>query len=164
MNKKNLLLLLSAIVAAFSFLGQHSATDAGRRSETAAAAMVPAAASAPGATGGAAYPSSVDQAIARHARDVEIEGSGTVVKVLRDDTDGSRHQKFLLRIDSGATLLVAHNIDLAPRVENLHEGDLVDFHGEYVWNEKGGVLHWTHHDPSGQHPAGWLRHAGNTYQ
>jgi hypothetical protein len=33
-----------------------------------------------------------------------------------------------------------------------------------VWNEKGGVVHWTHRDPGGRHMAGWLAHNGKTYQ
>ena len=96
--------------------------------------------------------------------DVQVRGAGTVKKVLRDDLDGSRHQRFLLRLDNNQTLLVAHNIDLAPRIDNLTEGDRVAFFGEYEWNNQGGVLHWTHHDPGGRHPGGWLKHQGRTYQ
>lgn len=96
--------------------------------------------------------------------DLQVRGEGTVKKVLKDDLDGSRHQRFLLRLDNNQTLLVAHNIDLAPRIENLRTGDRVSFFGEYEWNNKGGVLHWTHHDPGGRHVGGWLRHRGRTYQ
>jgi molybdopterin converting factor small subunit len=96
--------------------------------------------------------------------DVQVRGEGTVKKVLKDDLDGSRHQRFLLRLDNNQTLLVAHNIDLAPRIENLRTGDRVSFFGEYEWNNQGGVLHWTHHDPGGRHVGGWLRHRGRTYQ
>jgi hypothetical protein len=95
---------------------------------------------------------------------VQVSGQGTVVKLLRDDNDGSRHQRFVLELPSGQTLLVAHNIDLAPRIAGLATGDTVAFHGVYEWNAQGGVLHWTHHDPRGQHEAGWLRRAGRTYQ
>lgn len=99
-----------------------------------------------------------------HASNIQVAGSGKVVRVLSDDAEGSRHQRIILQLDSGQTLLVAHNIDLAPRVEGITKGDSVEFYGEYEWNSQGGVVHWTHHDPQGTHVAGWLKHNGRTYQ
>jgi hypothetical protein len=96
--------------------------------------------------------------------DVQVTGSGVVIKTLSDDTSGSRHQKFILRLASGQTLLIAHNIDLAQRIDSLREGDIVEFNGEYEWNSKGGVLHWTHRDPAGRHEGGWLKHGETVYQ
>ncbi len=93
-----------------------------------------------------------------------VEGTGAVLRVLRDDRDGSQHQRFILRLTSGHTLLVSHNIDLAPRVVDLEAGDRVEFRGQYEWNDRGGVLHWTHHDPDGRRAGGWLRHGGTTYR
>ncbi|MBW2208308.1 MAG: DUF3465 domain-containing protein [Deltaproteobacteria bacterium] len=81
-----------------------------------------------------------------------------------NDNQGSRHQRFILRLSSGQTLLVAHNIDLAPKISTLQKGDVVQFFGEYEWNSRGGVIHWTHHDPGGQHVAGWLKHNGRKYE
>ena len=95
---------------------------------------------------------------------IQVGGSGVVVKILPDDMQGSRHQKFILRLSSGQTILISHNIDLAHRVEALREGDTVEFFGEYEWNSKGGVVHWTHHDPDGRHKVGWLKHNGSIYQ
>lgn len=96
--------------------------------------------------------------------DIQVQDSGTVIKILKDDLKGSRHQKFILRLSSGQTLLVAHNIDLAPRINRIKRGDNIEFYGEYEWNAKGGVIHWTHHDPKGRHAAGWLKHNGRTYE
>lgn len=104
------------------------------------------------------------QAFEDRRNNLQVEGEGRVIRVLADDDKGSRHQRFLLELDSGQTLLVAHNIDLAPRIESLAEGDLVRFYGEYEWNERGGVIHWTHHDPDGDHPHGWLEHQGKRYR
>lgn len=87
-----------------------------------------------------------------------------MLKVLADDRNGSQHQRFLVRVASGSVVLIAHNIDLAPRIENLRAGDDIEFAGEYIWNEKGGLVHWTHHDPAGRHVDGWLRHEGRRYQ
>ena len=96
--------------------------------------------------------------------DVQVRGSGVVARVLRDDNEGSRHQRFILRISPQQSILVAHNIDLANRVSAIKAGDRVEFYGEYEWNEKGGVIHWTHHDPQGRHVGGWIKHNGQTYQ
>jgi len=96
--------------------------------------------------------------------DVQVTGIGTVIRILSDDTKGSQHQRFILKLASGQTLLIAHNIDLAPRINSLRVGDSVEFYGEYEWNSKGGVLHWTHNDPGGYHENGWLKHNGSTYQ
>ncbi len=104
------------------------------------------------------------EGLGRDADRTRVIGSGTVVKVLGDDNDGSRHQRFLLRMASGQTLLVAHNIDLAPRVTPLDVGDRVGFSGEYIWNQKGGTLHWTHHDPAGRREGGWLERDGRRFQ
>ncbi|MGH8494595.1 MAG: DUF3465 domain-containing protein [Gammaproteobacteria bacterium] len=95
---------------------------------------------------------------------VQVEGEGIVTRILADDNDGSRHQRFIIRLDTGQTLLVSHNVDLAPRIPRLREGDEVAFNGEYEWNPQGGVIHWTHDDPEGRHPAGWIKHDGATYQ
>ncbi|TKB47725.1 DUF3465 domain-containing protein [Thalassotalea mangrovi] len=104
------------------------------------------------------------QAFENRQSDLQVQASGVVTKVLADDNKGSRHQRFIIRLSSGQTLLVAHNIDLAPRVANLKMGDTIDFYGEYEWNSQGGVIHWTHHDPDKTHPDGWLRHRGKIYQ
>jgi hypothetical protein len=108
--------------------------------------------------------SSVGQAFKAGTSDVQVEGEGVVTHILADDLSGSRHQRFVVSLASGQTVLITHNIDIAPRIEGLREGDSVRFNGEYVWNEKGGVVHWTHHDPAGRHAAGWLKHNGRTYQ
>lgn len=104
------------------------------------------------------------QAFRDRRSNFQIEGRGEVVKLLADDVEGSRHQRFLLRLRSGQTLLIAHNVDLAPRVSSLKERDQVSFFGEYEWNDKGGVIHWTHRDPNGRHEAGWLKHKDRVYQ
>lgn len=96
--------------------------------------------------------------------DVQIEVTATVSRLLVDDNEGSRHQRFIVELTDGQTLLVAHNIDLAPRLNNLNVGDEVTIFGEYEWNNKGGVMHWTHHDPANRHPHGWIRHQGQLYQ
>ena len=94
----------------------------------------------------------------------QVSGSGRVIRILADDDDGSRHQRFILQLSSGRTLLIAHNIDLAPRIPSLGTGDTVGFYGEFEPNPQGGLIHWTHHDPQGRHVGGWLEYRGRRYQ
>jgi hypothetical protein len=97
------------------------------------------------------------------AHDVAVSGTGEVQAVLADDTRGSRHQRFILRLASGHTILIAHNIDIAPRFPRLATGERVRFKGVYEFNAKGGVVHWTHHDPQARHAGGWLEYRGQRY-
>ena len=106
----------------------------------------------------------IERAFERKQSNLQVRASGQVVAVLADDNEGSRHQKFILKLSNGQTVLVAHNIDLAPRIANIAKGDTVEFFGEYEYSDKGGVIHWTHHDPANKHVGGWLKHQGRTYQ
>ena len=106
----------------------------------------------------------IDKAYANKQSNIQVQGVGKVIKVVSDDNKGSRHQRFILKLSSNSTILIAHNIDLAPRIENLKIDDSIEFYGEYEWNKQGGVIHWTHHDPRGKHKDGWLKHNGKIYQ
>ncbi|MDD2887119.1 MAG: DUF3465 domain-containing protein [Aliarcobacter sp.] len=106
----------------------------------------------------------IDNAYQNKQSNVQVQGSGKVLKVLSDDNNGSRHQRFILKLPSNLTVLVAHNIDLSNKIKDLKAGDNVEFYGEYEWNNKGGVLHWTHKDPRGKHKDGWLKHNGIVYK
>ena len=106
----------------------------------------------------------LQRAFDTHREGFWIEASGRVVRVLADDREGSRHQRIIVMLSTGQTLLIAHNIDIAPRVERIEAGDHLRFRGEYVWNAQGGVIHWTHHDPDGTEIGGWLEHHGRRYR
>ncbi|MEM7576451.1 MAG: DUF3465 domain-containing protein [Planctomycetota bacterium] len=98
------------------------------------------------------------------ATNTPVTGSGVIVKVLSDDNEGSRHQRFLVDLYDGHTIKISHNIDLAPRVPNPREGDELTFKGDFEANELGGVVHWTHHDPRGRHEPGYLIYKGQKYE
>ena len=104
------------------------------------------------------------QAYQQQISNIQVQSKGEVKAILADDNDGSRHQKMILKLENGLTVLVAHNIDLAPRVEGLRKGEIVEFYGEYEYSPKGGVIHWTHHDPQEKHVDGWLKYQGKSYQ
>ena len=110
-----------------------------------------------------AFASQIAKTFARTDNGTQVSGNGRVSRILSDDKDGSRHQRFILDLPSGQSVLIAHNIDLAPRISGLNEGDDVFFHGEYEWNTQGGIVHWTHRDLNGRHMGGWLKHKGQRY-
>ena len=87
----------------------------------------------------------IGKAFSARSSDVQVNGEGVVTRILADDDTGSRHQRFIVRL----ALLISHNTDFAPRIGRLQDGDRVRFHGEYEWNQQGGLVHWTHHDPNG---------------
>jgi Protein of unknown function (DUF3465) len=85
-----------------------------------------------------------------------------VRRLIPDDNDGARHQRFILDLRNGQSLLMAHNIDLAERVP-VGLGDRIRFRGMYEWNDLGGLVHWTHHDPLGIEDGGYIRYRGKVY-
>ncbi|MBY0550681.1 MAG: DUF3465 domain-containing protein [Candidatus Obscuribacterales bacterium] len=103
------------------------------------------------------------QAQANNANKVEVLFSAPVYKLLPDDRQGIPHQRFLLQLSNGSTVLVAHNTKMAPPVP-IRAGDVVTIKGEYIWNEKGGVVHWTHHTDTPRHMGGFIDFNGQRYQ
>ena len=156
MRHRNLGLLLTVVVGILLYLNEQGMLPGGH--------APPERTPGPTREAEAGGVTAIAQAYRTQRSDLQVVAEGVVKKVLSDDRDGSRHQRFLLRLNNGQTLLVAHNIDLAPRIDGLRAGDTVAFFGEYEWNNQGGVIHWTHHDPAGRHVDGWLRHRGKTYQ
>lgn len=108
--------------------------------------------------------SDIQAAFDNNTSNLQVLVRGVVEKHLADDLEGDKHQKFILRLASGQTLLVAHNIDLATRVPASSLGTNVYVYGEYEWNAQGGVVHWTHRDPGGSHAHGWIQFDGTRYE
>lgn len=92
-----------------------------------------------------------------------IEAWGIVRRLVTDDNEGARHQRFVLDLRNGQTVLVAHNVDLAERLP-LGIGDRVRFRGVYEWNDLGGLVHWTHHDPLGLEDGGFVKYRTRYYR
>jgi hypothetical protein len=177
MLKKNILIVIGIALLAF-YLGR--ASNSGDTPSPAGAAPeipyqappgIPAKPSAetasqprPSGSNAKAHENPLADAFARQLSDIPVQGEGKVIRLLADDNKGSRHQRILLALSDGQSVLIAHNIDLAPRIPDIQPGERIGFKGEYVWNNKGGVVHWTHRDPDGRHAGGWLKHRGETYQ
>lgn len=107
---------------------------------------------------------SIEQAQKENLDKVQVYGEGKVIKTLPDDNKGSRHQRFILRTGTDSTVLIVHNIDIAPRLNDLQREDTVGFSGEYISNNRGGLVHWTHHDPKHRHHDGWLLYKNKRYK
>lgn len=115
-----------------------------------------------GTTGNALDYSQALDAQSRQAQNVTITVTGNVFRLLPDDRRGNPHERFLIKLPNGTTVLIAHNINLAPYVP-LAEGDLVTISGEFVWNPKGGVIHYTHRPTNVRHKGGYIDFNGKRY-
>lgn len=106
----------------------------------------------------------VQRAFAEHLSAIQVTAEGTVTRLLADDTGPSgTHQRFILQVNgSSQTLLIDNNVDIGKRVP-VAIGVDVTVHGEYVWNEQGGLIHFTHHDPAHTHEDGWIDVKGVRY-
>ena len=106
----------------------------------------------------------VERAFAEHRSGIEVTAHGTVTRLLADDTGPSgTHQRFVIRLaGTSQTVLVTNNVDVGKRVP-LATGDDVVMHGEYIWNDQGGLIHFTHHDVDRSHEDGWIEWRGVRY-
>jgi hypothetical protein len=94
---------------------------------------------------------------------VEVTAIVQVKKLLPDDTRGLQHQKFLLILSNGSSVLVANDLTYGQRVP-IQPGDIIKIHGEYIWNKLGGLIHWTHRSDTPRHESGWIECNGIRYQ
>lgn len=104
-------------------------------------------------------------AVERRRRVDYIQGSGmVVVKLLPDDNSGLRHQKWMVRLSSGATMQAVYNSDMenCERVP-LKVGDVVSMGGQFVYTNEGPMLHWLHYDPRRSRPDGFVEVGGQFY-
>lgn len=106
----------------------------------------------------------IAELFAQRASDTWVEVTARVERTLPNDSTGDIHQRFIISFGTDLSVLVAHNVSVAPQVP-LREGDIVRIRGEYEWSEKGGVLHFTH-KPKFQRrdPGGWIEFGGKRYE
>ena len=96
----------------------------------------------------------------------EVVADGTVTRVLGIAPGVvSPHEGFLMTLRSGcdSVVRVEVNTDLAGTFP-VARGDAVTVKGVYEYYPRGGVIHWTHHDPRGRHEAGFIEIGGKTYE
>lgn len=99
---------------------------------------------------------------------VEVTAEGTIARVLgtRAGPSGA-HEGFLLHLAGaggrGLTVRVEDNVALTGAIP-LAEGEHVEVRGEYIFDARGGIVHYTHRDPRGRHAAGYVLAGGKLYQ
>lgn len=78
-------------------------------------------------------------------------------------TTHAEHEAFYVRSEAGPVEVV-DNVKIAPRVP-VRSGDRVEIAGlmEHDADKRLPVVHWTHHDPSGRRPGGFIRYGGRIY-
>jgi len=103
-----------------------------------------------------------------HASNEEVEASGTVRKVLGTRlTRSGNHEGFIVEVPVPLTsqslrVKIEDNVDISGSIP-LAAGDHVHFRGEYVYDSRGGIVHWTHHDPRMRHEPGFIEVNGKRY-
>ena len=115
-------------------------------------------------TSGCAVPAPVrvDQVVCQTpSSHVEVRDRGTIVAVLgvRESRSGA-HEGFLIAIGSHV-YRVEDNADITGTIP-LRRAAHVELQGQYECDDN--VIHWTHHDPSGRHPSGYIEIDGTYYQ
>lgn len=84
----------------------------------------------------------------------------TVVRVLgtRDSRSGM-HEGFVIRTPE-RTIRVEDNVDITGPIP-MERGDAISLLGQLECDDY--VMHWTHRDPRGRHPSGYIKVNGRTY-
>ena len=98
-------------------------------------------------------------------RAAEVSFGGTVLQKPRffyGSRTHAMHEAFNVQTEAGKLEIVDH-VAIAPRVP-VEPGDRIEVRGELVHDPgRLPVVHWTHHDPSGRHPDGFILLRGQTY-
>lgn len=98
---------------------------------------------------------------------VEVTANGVVARDLGTRVGRSgAHEGFLLHLSGasgrGLTVRVEANVDFTGPLP-VAAGEPVVVRGEYEFDSRGGVIHWTHHDPRGRHPDGYIEIQNKRY-
>lgn len=119
------------------------------------------------AGGGADPNAAVYDAWRAQRSNVEVTARGSVARLLGIARGPSGlHEGFLLHLSGaaghGLTVRVEDNVDITGEIP-LSAGDQAEVRGEYIYDSRGGLIHYTHHDPRGRHPTGYVRVGDKTF-
>ncbi len=96
---------------------------------------------------------------------MEVTFSGTVTSPARffyGTHTRCEHETFGVATAAGPMQII-DNTAIAPRVP-VQPGDRIQVRGEMVHDPgRIPIVHWTHHDPQGRHPDGFIELRGRFY-
>ncbi|WP_193755572.1 DUF3465 domain-containing protein [Psychromonas sp. psych-6C06] len=95
---------------------------------------------------------------------VLVTSVGRITKILDNQQTPYVSQRILIRLSSGRKILIQHNLNEAPAVNNLAIGEMITFSGIYNWNSQGGMINATHQIADLPQRSGWLKYQDITYQ
>lgn len=95
-----------------------------------------------------------------HRSNLWVTASALVSRLLPDEYGTYQHQRFIVRCPSGQTVEIVNDVSVGQRVP-VRVADAVVVHGIYIWNDLGGLIHYTHHD-GGQ--GGWILLGSRLYE
>lgn len=158
---------LDRLSKAMAFAAAPQAAGTGWRLRLMVLAMVTGVAACAGGGGGAGNAAVYDAWRYQRSR-VEVTADGSVARILGTRRGPSGlHEGFLLHLAGsagrGLTVRVESNIDLTGPIP-LRSGEAAEIRGEYIFDPRGGLIHYTHLDPRGRHAAGYVRVDGRIYQ
>ncbi len=98
---------------------------------------------------------------------IEVTARGVIARDLGTRAGVSAaHEGFLLHLAGasgrGLTVRVEANVDFTGPMP-IAAGESVIVRGEYEFDARGGVIHWTHRDPRGRHPGGYIEIQNKRY-
>lgn len=87
----------------------------------------------------------------------------TVTKLMPDDNDGSRHQRFYAKLSDNSEVYIVYSLEYGRVRVPVNVGSIIGVGGEYRWTKFGGLLHWVHEDHRDQRPDGYVEVRGVRY-
>lgn len=103
-------------------------------------------------------------AAVQNRRDVDFLQAAKVIvtRILPDDTQGLQHQRWYVKLSSGASVFAVYNIDLSKRVP-LEVNQSMSMGGQFKMTNQGPLIHWLHEDPKHRRPDGYVDVNGQRY-
>ncbi len=102
----------------------------------------------------------VSEAFRRHQSGNWLSLTASVDRLLPDSTSLHTEQRFIVRCGNGQTVLIDNDVGVGQRVPVV-VGVAITLRGQFIWNDEGGLVHYTHH--GGPNNGGWILFRNHLY-